>query len=71
MPALCATRFNPVMKDFYNNMNDRKPAKKIAITAVARKLLILIYTLWKNADEFDPAYEENKKVDRVAPAYTG
>lgn len=71
MPALCATRFNPVMKDFYNNMNDRKPAKKIAITAVARKLLILIYTLWKNGDEFDPAYEENKKVDRVAPAYTG
>lgn len=71
MPALCATRFNPVMKDFYDNLKERKPAKKIAVTAVARKLLILIYILWKNGDEFDPAFEENKKIDRVAPAYTG
>lgn len=70
MPALCATRFNPVMKDFYNNLKERKPAKKIAVTAVARKLLILIYTLWKNGDEFDPGYHVNKKVDRIAPAYT-
>lgn len=70
MPALCASRFNPIMKDFYNNLKDRKPAKKIAVTAVARKLLILIYILWKNNEEFDQNYEQ-KKVDRVAPAYTG
>ena len=70
MPALCASRFNPIMKDFYNNLKDRKPAKKIAVTAVARKLLILMYILWKNEEVFDLAYEQ-KKVDRVAPAYTG
>lgn len=71
MPALCATRFNPLMKEFYNNLKDRKPAKKIAVIAVARKLLILIYKLWKSNMEFDPNYKENKKVDRIAPAYTG
>ena len=70
MPALCASRFNPIMKDFYNNLKDRKPAKKIAVTAVARKLLILMYILWKNEEVFDSAYEQ-KKVDRIAPAYTG
>lgn len=70
MPALCASRFNPIMKDFYNNLKDRKPAKKIAVTAVARKLLILMYILWKNEEVFDLAYEQ-KKVDRVAPACTG
>ncbi|MCS3867829.1 transposase [Chryseobacterium ginsenosidimutans] len=71
MPALCATRFNPLMKEFYNNLKDRKPVKKIAVIAVARKLLILIYKLWKSNMEFDPNYIENKKIDRVAPAYTG
>lgn len=58
MPALCSTRFNPTMKAFYNGIADRKPAKKIAVTAVARKLLILIYTLWKNNTEFDQYYHK-------------
>jgi len=53
MPALCATRHNPDMKSFYQRLAERKPAKKIAITAVARKLLILTYILWKNDQEFD------------------
>lgn len=71
MPALSAARFNPLMKEFYNNIKDRKPAKKIAVIAVARKLLLLIYTLWKKNMEFDQAYEVNKKVGRVAPTYKG
>lgn len=61
MPSLCSSRFNPTMKEFYNNLCERKPAKKIGVTAVSRKLLILIYTLWKNETEFDPNFEENKK----------
>jgi transposase len=54
MPALCASRHNPDMKVFYTRLIERKPAKKIGITAVARKLLILMYILWKNDTEFDP-----------------
>jgi transposase len=55
MPALSASRCNPDMKIFYNRLKETKPAKKIGITAVARKLLILIYLLWKNNEEFEPA----------------
>ena len=56
MPALAATRCNQPMKDFYQGLAERKPAKRIAVTAVARKLLILTYTLWKNDTVFDPSY---------------
>jgi transposase len=52
MPALCASQHNPDMKVFYTRLTERKPAKKIGITAVARKLLILMYILWKNDTEF-------------------
>lgn len=69
MPALCSSRFNPVMKAFYDNLKDRKPAKKIALIAVARKLLILMYILWKNDQEFDQDYEK-RKADRITPACT-
>ncbi|SEM54874.1 hypothetical protein SAMN05661044_05473, partial [Olivibacter domesticus] len=52
MPALAASRYNKDLKVFYERIIDRKPAKKIGITAVARKLLILIYILWKNDQEY-------------------
>lgn len=52
MPALCASRHNPDMKIFYNRLIEKKPAKKIGITAVARKLLVLMYVLWKNDTAF-------------------
>jgi len=60
LPALCASRHNPDMNAFYTRLSERKPAKKIGITAVARKLLILTYILWKNDTEFELAYEESK-----------
>ena len=60
MPALCASKHNPAMKEFYNQLIERKPAKKIGVTAVARKLLILMYVLWKNDTEFNPLFEQQK-----------
>lgn len=56
MPALCAIQYNPQLKEFYNRLTQTKSAKKIAVTAVARKLLVLIYTLWKNGTEYNPEY---------------
>lgn len=58
MPALCATRHNPVLKEFYVKLSKRKAAKKIAVTAVARKILITMYVLWKNETEFDLNYKK-------------
>ena len=57
MPALTACRCNIKLKFFYNKLVTRKRLKKIGIIAVARKLLLLIYTLWKNNCEYDPKYQ--------------
>ncbi len=52
MPALCAARFNENLKHVYKRLCISKSNKKIAVIAVARKLLILVYTLWKKDEEF-------------------
>jgi transposase len=56
MPALAACRFNPVLKAFYLRLVRTKVNKKVAILAVARKILCLIYTLWKKNVPYDPNY---------------
>lgn len=56
MPALSALQCNPGLKVFYDRLAESKIVKKIAVTAVARKLLVLIYTLWKNESVFEPNY---------------
>jgi len=52
MPALSSSLHNADMKVFYNRVNMNKPSKKVGVTAVARKLLVLMYTLWKNDSEY-------------------
>jgi transposase len=52
MPALSSTLHNADMKVFYNRVNTDKPSKKVGVTAVARKLLVLMYTLWRNDTEY-------------------
>ena len=53
MAALTATRFNPVIKEFYERLLANKKLFKVAITACMRKLLCIINvmvrdsTLWK------------------------
>lgn len=56
MPALSAARYNPKLKQFYIRLLTKKNIKKVAIIAVARKLLILIYTIFKNNVEYIPNY---------------
>jgi len=58
MPALCAIKHNPTLKAFYNQLTERKKVKKVGVTAVARKMLILTYTLWKNSAEFELDYKK-------------
>jgi len=48
----------------------KKRSEENNIRVVAWKLLILIYTLWKNNETYDPEYEI-KKVDKCEPAYAG
>jgi transposase len=57
MPALSACRANPKLKNFYQRLVAKGKNKKLAIIAVARKLLLLIYTLWKSNSVYIPDYK--------------
>ena len=54
MAALSAVRFNPVLKPFYAQLLARGKKKKVALVAVARKLLTLMVTLLNHGRDFDP-----------------
>jgi transposase len=55
--ALASIRCDKRFKEFYTRLCAKKVYKKIAIIAVARKLLALIYTLWKKNEEYVPDYK--------------
>lgn len=48
MPALVASRFNPVLKALYQRLLANGKAKKLALTVLMRKLIILSNRLLKN-----------------------
>lgn len=56
MPALSACIHNPKLKQTYIRLVIKKNVKKVAIIAVARKLLILIYTIFKKNVDYVPNY---------------
>lgn len=56
MPALSAIRSNKKFNEFYNRIVERRKIPGIAIIAVARKMLLLIYTLWTKNEAYDPNY---------------
>jgi len=60
MPTLSAIRYNETYNEFYNRLNERKNNGLISGTAVQRKLICLMYTLWKNDTEFVPNYKKLK-----------
>lgn len=59
MPAVSAIRFNPSMRTFYQRLVSKGKLGKQAVVAVARKLLLLIFTLWKTGRQYDPTYHKN------------
>lgn len=54
LPAMSAVRSNLRFKQFYESIKAKKSCGKVGIIAVARKLLSLIYTLWKKNTLYDP-----------------
>ena len=48
MSALVASRFNPVIRDFYQRLLAAGKTKKLALTACMRKLLILLNSMLKH-----------------------
>lgn len=57
MPALTAIQHNKTLKTFYERVNEERTIKQQGVVAVMRKLLILIYTLWKKDEEYIENYQ--------------
>lgn len=55
MPALAKISHDPNTRIFYERLVEKKRIKMVAGVAVQRKLLALIYTLWKKQEMFDPS----------------
>jgi transposase len=58
MPALTATIFNDKIKDLYDRINEKNPGiKRKGIVAGMRKLLILIFVLWKKNEKYNSKHQ--------------
>ena len=51
-PALVAVKYNKPLTNLYSRIMDKQDIKMKGYVAVQRKLLILIYTLWKRNEPF-------------------
>lgn len=55
MATLSATRFNPVIKEFYDRLRKAGKKKKIAIVACMRKLLTILNAMLRDRKHWNPA----------------
>jgi transposase len=58
MAGLSASRHNPVLRDFYQRLLKAGKPKKVALTAVMRKLLICLNALLRQQLEQKAARED-------------
>lgn len=61
MPSMTAVRVNPTLKLFYNRLKPNKAKPIVALVAVQRKLLLLMYSLYKKNQYYDPRFETKKQ----------
>ena len=54
MATLSAIRHNPVIRGFYQRLLDKGKLKKVALTACMRKLLVILNTLIKSGQDWNP-----------------
>ena len=61
MPALVSLRFNPIVKDFAQRLEDAGKPKMVIVIAAMRKLLHIIYGVLKNKTLF------NENIKTICP----
>jgi transposase len=67
MPALCAVRPDqPQFQKLFERVHERTKIKMKGYVAVQKKLLVMMYYLWKKGEKYDPAFRKE-----VAPASPG
>ncbi|GAA4462966.1 IS110 family transposase [Nibrella saemangeumensis] len=65
-PALTAIRYEPRFQKVSERITERSSLKMKGVVAVQRKLLVLVYTLFKNNTPFEEQYE-SQKIIRQSP----
>lgn len=61
-PALSAAKYEPKLQNIYQRILEKNSrVKMIGAVAVQRKLLVLIYTLYKKNEPYDPNFEDFQK----------
>lgn len=65
MPSLSAIRHDERLKGVYTNLVARHGIKMKAVVAIQRKLLEMIYTLYKKNELYDKEYLHTKKVQKI------
>ncbi|MEZ4803504.1 MAG: IS110 family transposase [Gelidibacter sp.] len=68
MPSMACVRCNPTLRQFYGRLKPNKAKPLVALVAVQRKLLILMFTLWKNEVDYDAGFENKKQQGHKALA---
>ena len=58
--AMSAISHYEEIRTFYNRIKTSNPNGKVAMVAVMRKLLVLLYTVCKNKSAYDANFEKNK-----------
>jgi transposase len=71
MPSMAAIRHNPTLRTFYERLKPNKVKPIVALVAVQRKMLILMYTLWTNEENYDAEFEQKKAARKQVPSCTG
>jgi transposase len=59
MATLAATRYNPVIKEFYERLIAKGKAKKVAIVACMRKMLITLNAIVKSNKPWDASFAQS------------
>ena len=59
MAALVATRYNPVLRDFYQRLCAAGKPKKVALTACMRKLLTILNTMVRDHRHWNPIVQNS------------
>ena len=54
MAAVSSIIHNKTLKAYFNRLKDNGKPGKTGIVALERKLLVLIYTLYKNGKDYSP-----------------
>ena len=54
MAALVASRWNPVLRDFYQRLLEAGKPKKVVLTACARKLLAILNSMVRTGAHWNP-----------------